>query len=169
MERAAEEESGPSGSNGTPRVKTKTRKHHRLAETLDSSEVGEESSSTDWDTSDSEGGRGLLKDHRFKVIERVYKTFEQYLGIGQNISRTDVPWVDFLFAMDAIGFSGKKGAGSSWKFFPVGQIASAGVPISIHEPHPDPNQRQHQVSWVGKRLKRNYGLHMGLFEIQSNL
>lgn len=38
---------------------------------------------------------------------------------------------------------------------------------SVHEPHPDSDQRIHQVSWTGKRLKRQYGLRMDMFEISA--
>ncbi|ORY81850.1 hypothetical protein BCR35DRAFT_304029 [Leucosporidium creatinivorum] len=104
--------------------KKKTRKERdetMLAAELAGMNTEEMSSATETDTETE--GQAFPSDLRFPVSEKVYATFEQYIGIGPHISRTEVAWVDFLQAMRAIHFHPVHGAGSSWKFYPRGRIA----------------------------------------------
>jgi hypothetical protein len=88
----------------------------------------------------TEGETEMVEGHVFEVSERVYNTFEQYLGVGPTISRyvpypsysrsssdavrsrTDVAWTEFIHAMKAVGFTAIKTSGSSWKFHPIGRL-----------------------------------------------
>ncbi|KAL8277155.1 hypothetical protein RQP46_010483 [Phenoliferia psychrophenolica] len=151
-----------------PKQKHKTRPENALRRENVVGLEAAQGSSSDWtntsdgDTTETEGELTADGELIFRVSQRVYDTFDQYLG--SSAVRTDVPWTEFLYAMKAIGFEGRKTVGSSWKFHPTGKIANNDS-ISFHEPHPDSSQRPNQVSWTGKRLKRTYGLTMDLFQI----
>lgn len=109
-------------------------------------------SGSEWETTDSESEReGLPADFKFKVSKRVYGTFELVLG-GDNVvrhvaiisssnlpfsadvvllfttrTRTEVAWIDFMYAMQSIGFQSLKGAGSTWKFRPPSRFRHLGT------------------------------------------
>lgn len=101
---------------GQLKRKIKTRKE-RDAAMLAREEAGNIESSMGEETEEE---MSPLEGHVFKVTRRVYDTFSQYLGSG--LARTEVAWTDFLYAMDAIGWTPIRGAGSSWKFQPRGVL-----------------------------------------------
>lgn len=49
------------------------------------------------------------------------------LTFSSNRIRTEVAWIDFMYAMQSIGFQSLKGAGSTWKFRPPSRFRHLGT------------------------------------------
>ncbi|KAL8276873.1 hypothetical protein RQP46_010701 [Phenoliferia psychrophenolica] len=98
----------------------------------------------------------------FRVSQRVYSTFEQYLS--SSVKRTGVAWKDFLTAMQAIGFECINSEGSKVKFRTNGLLKDrSSVTFAVDKCHPDTSHSKDNVSRIGWRLRRHYTLHMDLF------
>jgi hypothetical protein len=69
----------------------------------------------------------------------------------------EVPWLDFLHAMVALGFSAEKAHGSAWNFFPKAIGLDVERSIQFHEPHPSNKIPFHWARRYGRRLARAYG------------
>jgi len=76
----------------------------------------------------------------------------------------EVPWTEFLSAMNTIGFSPEKVYGSVWCFTPrEGGVIKPKQPINFHEPHPEGKLRFEVARNYGRRLTRNYGINGSSF------
>ena len=72
----------------------------------------------------------------FKVDKRTCKGFKALFHSSFNSDILgEVPWPDFLHAMNSIGFSMEKLQGSAWNFTPP-NVFDVGQSIQFHEPHP---------------------------------
>lgn len=76
----------------------------------------------------------------------------------------EVIWDNFLAAMRAIGFDGKKVYGSVWRFTPpTSGVLVTETPINFHEPHPHGKLSFWDARRFGRRLNRAYGLGSASF------
>jgi hypothetical protein len=74
----------------------------------------------------------------------------------------EIPWLDFLHAMSAAGFTSEKLYGSVWQFNPtealkVGNGIDAARSIQLHEPHPVAKVAFRSARRWGRSLTKWYG------------
>ncbi|KAK5674286.1 hypothetical protein LTS10_013024 [Elasticomyces elasticus] len=102
----------------------------------------------------------------FAVDARALKVFLT-LFHTPSISATpgEVPWIDFLLAMQIIGFMPEKLYGSVRQFQPVGLDVERS--IQFHEPHPASKLAYRIARRFGRRLERAYGWNGSLFELTA--
>ncbi|KAK4889241.1 hypothetical protein LTR27_011918 [Elasticomyces elasticus] len=102
----------------------------------------------------------------FAVDARALKVFRT-LFYTPSISATpgEVPWIDFLHAMQIIGFMPEKLYGSVWQFQPIGLDVERS--IQFHEPHPLSKLAYRNARRFGRRLERAYGWNGGMFELKA--
>ncbi|KAK6415051.1 hypothetical protein LTR81_011194 [Elasticomyces elasticus] len=104
----------------------------------------------------------------FAVDAGALKVFRT-LFYTPSISATpgEVPWIDFLHAMQTVGFMPEKLYGSVWQFQPI----DPGVERSIqfHEPHPTSKLAYRSARRFGRRLERAYGWNGGMFELKAKV
>jgi hypothetical protein len=94
----------------------------------------------------------------FKVDKRTHKVFKALFHSPHNPDLPgEVPWLDFLHAMVALGFSAEKAHGSAWNFFPKAIEVDVERSIQFHEPHPSNKIPFHWARRYGRRLTRAYG------------
>lgn len=77
----------------------------------------------------------------------------------------EVPWAEFLRAMQSIGFACEKLYGSVWQFTPSTLKVRGG--IQFHEPHPIGKIPFRIARSMGRRLTRAYGWEGDNFYLQS--
>jgi hypothetical protein len=100
----------------------------------------------------------------FKVDKRTHKVFKALFHSPHSPDLPgEVPWLDFLHAMVALGFSAEKAHGSAWNFFPKATEVDAERSIQFHEPHPSNKIPFHWARRYGRRLARAYGWTGDLF------
>lgn len=98
------------------------------------------------------------------VDERALKVFETiFYAPSVDATPGDIPWVDFLYAMAAIGFAYQHLGGSEYHFSPVG--VDVGRSIHFHEPHPSRKIPYNIARDFGRRLNRAYGWHGQMFTL----
>lgn len=104
-----------------------------------------------------------------KVVEvdpRMYKVFRTLFFNPEAASMpAEIPWIDFLRAMTAMGFSVEKLYGSVWIFCP----ATNGLEQSIqfHEPHPRSKLPFTTARRFGRRLNRAFGWTGSMFILKK--
>ena len=110
----------------------------------------------------------------FIVNMRMFKTFSTlFYQPSLHTQPGEVPWTDFLYAMNGIGFASRKLYGSVWQFTPVSLATSAGDDgrldtnrgIQFHEPHPRSKLSFRVARRYGRRLTRTYGLSGSSFSL----
>ncbi|KAJ6191977.1 hypothetical protein J3E72DRAFT_204991 [Bipolaris maydis] len=102
----------------------------------------------------------------FKVDKRTQKVFKALFHSPHNPDLPgEVPWLDFLHAMVAVGFSAEKAHGSAWNFFPKTIEHNVGRSIQFHEPHPNNKIPFHWARRYGRRLARAYGWTGDMFTL----
>ncbi|KAG0042239.1 hypothetical protein BGZ83_000738 [Gryganskiella cystojenkinii] len=82
----------------------------------------------------------------------------------------EIPWVDFLHAMGAVGFAIEKLYGSIWHFSPVllsNKFVVSERSIQFHEPHPVSKIPFRMARQFGRRLTRAYGWNTGTFQLKG--
>ncbi|KAK5703363.1 hypothetical protein LTR17_022190 [Elasticomyces elasticus] len=77
----------------------------------------------------------------------------------------EVPWIDFLHAMQTAGFMPEKLYGSVWQFQPIDLDVERS--IQFHEPDPAPKLAYRIARRFGRRLERAYGCKGGMFELKA--
>lgn len=101
-------------------------------------------------------GQAIQVDRRaFKVLSALFHTAASASKPGE------VPWTEFLHAMQSAGFWMEKLYGSVWQFTPCvgnGGLSTASMrSILFHEPHPHSRIPFRQARRHGRRLARAYG------------
>ncbi|CAJ2503112.1 Uu.00g105060.m01.CDS01 [Anthostomella pinea] len=98
-----------------------------------------------------------------QVDQRALKIFNTLFFVPTASSQQpgETPWVDFLHAMNATGFTAEKWYGSAWHFQPTKLDVERG--IQMHEPHPSSKIPFAVARRMGRRLHRAYGWHGGMF------
>ncbi|KAI4615211.1 hypothetical protein J4E83_006937 [Alternaria metachromatica] len=104
---------------------------------------------------------------RFTVGKKTQHTFSTiFFQPSASSHPGEVPWTEFLSAMNTIGFSPEKVYGSVWRFTPrEGGVITVKQPINFHEPHPEGKLRFEVARNYGRRLTRNYGIDGSSFVI----
>ena len=99
----------------------------------------------------------------FVLGKRARKVFSAiFHNPSEHQTKGEIPWLDFLAAMIAIGFSAEKLYGSVWQFTPTRM--EVGKSIQFHEPHPTSKIPFYYARRMGRRLTRHYGLDGNSFE-----
>lgn len=102
----------------------------------------------------------------FAVDKRAYKVFKALFHSPSDPNQPgEVPWVDFLHAMVAMGFSAEKLHGSAWNFTPRGIDLGVERSIQFHEPHPSNKIPFRWARRYGRRLGRAYGWGGEIFRL----
>ncbi|KAH6664243.1 hypothetical protein B0J14DRAFT_608129 [Halenospora varia] len=135
----------------TPKLKEKTRGSSKDQTTISQDEDVSEEVQDDQPT--------------FRVKARVYKVFKAlFFNPSQPDLPGEVPWTDFLFAMNETGFAPQKLYGSVWQFTPSKTDVERN--ILFHEPHPASKIPFRNARRMGRRLNRTYGWHGGMFVLE---
>ncbi|KAH7319454.1 hypothetical protein BKA65DRAFT_609300 [Rhexocercosporidium sp. MPI-PUGE-AT-0058] len=101
----------------------------------------------------------------FHVDPRSLKVFRTlFFTPNQTDTPGEIPWLDFLHAMDKTGFKIEKLYGSVWHFEPTKLDVERD--INFHEPHPHSKIPYKIARRMGRRLGRAYGWHVGMFVVQ---
>jgi hypothetical protein len=102
----------------------------------------------------------------FKVDKRTHKVFKALFHSPYNsYLPSEVPWLDFLHAIVALGFSAEKAHGSAWNFFPKAIEVDIERSIQSHAPHPSNKIPFHWAQRYRRRLRRAYGWTGDLFTL----
>ncbi|KAJ5972991.1 uncharacterized protein N7479_002909 [Penicillium vulpinum] len=102
----------------------------------------------------------------FHVNKRALKVFRTLLSQPSRTAQPgEVPWIEFLHAMESLGFASEKLYGSVWQFTPSGRKLDRG--IQFHEPHPISKIPFRIARRMGRRLNRAYGWEGNLFCLQG--
>ncbi|KAG4428513.1 hypothetical protein IFR05_016002 [Cadophora sp. M221] len=102
---------------------------------------------------------------RFSVDQRFLKVFKTiFFTPNQTDTPGEIPWADFLHAMDKTGFRIEKLYGSVWHFEPTKLDVERD--INFHEPHPHSKIPYKIARRMGRRLARAYGWHVGMFALR---
>ncbi|KUJ09520.1 uncharacterized protein LY89DRAFT_657928 [Mollisia scopiformis] len=100
----------------------------------------------------------------FVLNKRAFKVFRTLFFNSSNSDLPgEIPWTDFLYAMQSIGFAVEKLHGSAWQFTPL--TRDVGQSIQFHEPHPTTKIAFRNARRIGRRLSRTYGWHGGMFTL----
>lgn len=100
----------------------------------------------------------------FKVDRRSLKAFKTlFFQPSRTAQPGEIPWLDFLHAMRAMGFEVEKLHGSVWQFTPASLDLERG--IQFHEPHPGTKLPFHTARRYGRRLNRAYGWQGNMFSL----
>jgi hypothetical protein len=92
----------------------------------------------------------------FTVDKRAHKVFKALFHSPSNPDIPgEIPWLDFVHAMDCTGFAAEKLQGSAWKFTP--RRLDVEGSINFHEPHPSSKIAFYVARRIGRRLERAYG------------
>lgn len=103
----------------------------------------------------------------FTLGRRAFKTFSVlFHNPGQADQPGELPWVDFLHAMVAVGFTPLKLYGSIWQFTPSNLDVERS--IQFHEPHgPSGSKISYRIARRhGRRLNRAYGWTGEIFVLE---
>lgn len=104
----------------------------------------------------------------FKLKPRAHKVFRTiFFQPNQNDLPGEIAWVDFLYAMRAVGFGIEKLMGSRWQFTPTKGDVTRG--LQIHQPHsPGTTSKIPYLDArrIGGRLSRVYGWHGEMFVVE---
>jgi len=101
----------------------------------------------------------------FKVDKRAYKAFTTLFYIpNQSDQPGEIPWRDFLHAMNSTGFAPEKLYGSIWQFTPTKLDVERS--IQFHEPHPAVKIPSRNARRIGRRLHRAYGWRGDMFVLE---
>lgn len=101
-----------------------------------------------------------------EVDQRTYKVFRTlFFNAEANSVPAEIPWIDFLRAMAAMGFSVEKLYGSAWIFCP--RTNGLGQSIHFHEPHPRSKIPFTTARRYGRRLNRVFGWTGSMFILQQ--
>lgn len=101
-----------------------------------------------------------------EVDQRTYKVFRTLFFNAEATSMpAEIPWIDFLRAMAAMGFSVEKLYGSVWIFCPA--TNGLGQSIQFHEPHPRSKLPFTTARRYGRRLNRAFGWTGGMFILKQ--
>jgi hypothetical protein len=94
----------------------------------------------------------------FKVDKRTHKVFKAlfHSPYSPNLP-SEVPWLDFLHAIVALGFSAEKAHGSAWNFFLKATEVDIERSIPFHEPHSSKKIPFYWARRYVRRLARAYG------------
>ncbi|QIW94524.1 hypothetical protein AMS68_000042 [Peltaster fructicola] len=84
---------------------------------------------------------------------------------GANGQRGEIPWKDFLHAMDDMDFEGRKLLGSAWAFSRDKDECLRR--IHVHQPHPSNKIRFEIARDWGRRLRDAYGWTIDTFQVVS--
>ncbi|KAJ4287301.1 hypothetical protein N0V90_012699 [Kalmusia sp. IMI 367209] len=107
----------------------------------------------------------------FELKRRAYRVFSiLFFQISTSNDPGEVPWVDFVYAMNAIGLSPEKLYGSVWRFAPNELFVKKALvenPINFHEPHPEQKLSFFTARRYGRRLNRTYGLDGSCFVLRG--
>lgn len=102
-----------------------------------------------------------------EVDPRTYKVFHTLFFNAQTTSMpAGIPWIDFLRAMAAMGFSVEKLYGSVWIFCPA--TNDLGQSIQFHEPHPRGKLSFTTARRYGRRLNRAFGWTGSMFTLKGS-
>lgn len=116
----------------------------------------------------------ISHQQHFVVNKRAFKTFSTiFYKPSSHTQPGEIPWTDFLYAMNGIGFASRKLYGSVWQFTPVSLATSAGDDgqldanhsIHFHEPHPHSKFSFRVARRYGRRLTRTYGISGSSFSL----
>ncbi len=93
---------------------------------------------------------------KFHISTRAAKVFRHLFHNpgGDEVSRHDIDWKDFLHAMHQMGFAAEKLYGSVWHFTPEENEYKKS--IHFHEPHPSGKISFVKARAFGRRLTRTY-------------
>ncbi|KAI0142823.1 hypothetical protein GGR57DRAFT_375880 [Xylariaceae sp. FL1272] len=106
------------------------------------------------------------KQPTFSVDARALKVFRTiFFDPAANTTAGEVPWRDFLHAMDSTGFSAQKLYGSVWQFQPTRLDVERS--IQFHEPHPQAKIPFLVARRHGRRLNRAYGWYGDMFALKE--
>ena len=120
------------------------------------------------------GADSISHQQHFVVNKRAFKTFSTiFYKPSSHTQPGEIPWTDFLYAMNGIGFASRKLYGSVWQFTPVSLATSAGDDghldanhsIHFHEPHPHSKFSFRVARRYGRRLTRTYGISGSSFSL----
>ncbi|MCJ1315361.1 hypothetical protein MMC15_000678 [Xylographa vitiligo] len=100
---------------------------------------------------------------RFIVGKRALKVFSVlfYTPTAECDNPGEIPWLDFVHALNAVGFAALKLYGSVWQFTPT--TLDVERSIQFHEPHPHGKIPFVVARRHGRRLNRAYGWDGGIF------
>lgn len=95
---------------------------------------------------------------QFAVDARSLKVF-RLLFFTPNVNDTpgEAPWIDFVHAMNGVGFEAKIVYGSVWQFQPTDPDDRVTRSIQFHEPHPVRRIPFRIARRMGRRLTRTFG------------
>ncbi|KAI1264069.1 hypothetical protein F5Y18DRAFT_392433 [Xylariaceae sp. FL1019] len=106
------------------------------------------------------------KQPTFSVDARALKVFRTiFFDPAASTTAGEVPWRDFLHAMDSIGFTAQKLYGSVWHFQPTRLDVERS--IQFHEPHPQVKIPFLVARRHGRRLSREYGWYGTMFVLKE--
>lgn len=93
---------------------------------------------------------------QIQVGRRTYHVFcTLFFNPAATSTPAEIPWIDFLRAMVAVGFSAEKLYGSVWLFCPL--MNDHNQSIQFHEPHPRRKLHFTTARRFGRRLNRAFG------------
>ncbi|EFX05786.1 hypothetical protein CMQ_3855 [Grosmannia clavigera kw1407] len=102
----------------------------------------------------------------FVVDARALKVFRiVFFDPAANTTPGEVGWLEFLHALQAVGFVAEKLYGSVWHFQPT--TLDVERSIQFHEPHPRGKIPFVTARRHGRRLSRAYGWHGGVFVLKD--
>lgn len=133
-----------------PKTKTKTRGVARPSPTATSPAAD----------GDEESQPTASPEQTFRVDKRALKVFSMlYFQPSAESQPGEIPWLDFLYAMNQVGFGSEKLGGSAWQFTPGPSLDTCTYVrgIQFHEPHPIAKIPFRMARMYGRRLARTYG------------
>lgn len=104
---------------------------------------------------------------RVQVDRRTYHVFRTlFFNPGATSTPAEIPWIDFVRAMVAVGFSAELLYGSVWLFCPL--MNDQEQSIQFHEPHPRRKLHFTTARRFGRRLNRAFGWTGDTFIMKEN-
>lgn len=102
-----------------------------------------------------------------RVDRRTYHVFRTlFFNPAATSTPTEIPWIDFVRAMVAVGFSAELLYGSVWLFCPL--MNDQEQSIQFHEPHPRRKLHFTTARRFGRRLNRAFGWTGDTFIMKEN-
>lgn len=106
----------------------------------------------------------VVQEPKFTVKPRIFEVFRVLFHVpNQRDLPGEIPWIDFLHAMVAIGFVPMKLYGSVWQFTPTDPYFQRS--FQEHDPHPKQKINFGKARRIGRHLRNVHGLHGGMLTL----
>jgi hypothetical protein len=104
-------------------------------------------------------------EDKYEVDQKTFKVFSTlFFNPTRGQQPGQIPWIQFLRAMQSVGFAPEKLYGSVWQFTPV--TLDVDRSIQFHEPHPEKCMPYLLARRYGRRLNRAYGWTLETFVLK---